>query len=87
MPEIGIESGKNSNPLVVPKYSKKVELQAGLKPAPEKSQQFLIPLQGIYIKEHGSGSIGLICGMTSSISQIPKQPTVNCTKSKVTLIG
>src|SRR6267143_2986389 len=43
----------------------------------EKLQQFIIPLDGLQIKQLGAGRVADIRGMHNAAGQFPKQPTIN----------
>ena len=49
-------------------------------------QDLIIPLQCIDVEHHGSGRIGIICYMNSSLGQLPDQPGLHGTKQKLTLL-
>ena len=49
-------------------------------------QDLIIPLQRIDVEHHGSGRIGIICYMNSSLGQLPDQPGLHCTKQKLSLL-
>ena len=49
-------------------------------------QDFLIPVLLMDVKQHCSGSIGVICYMYFTFGQLPYQPGIYCAKQKITLL-
>ena len=49
-------------------------------------KDLIIPFQSIDIEHHGSGRIGIICYMNSSLGQLPDQPGLHGTKQKLSLL-
>jgi len=52
----------------------------------KQAQQFLIPLQGMNIEEHGAAGIAYISYMSLSVGELPYQPAVDGAKAQIALL-
>ena len=53
----------------------------------EQLHHILVPLQIMDVVEHGAGGIGHIGYMDGAAGEIPHQPAVDCTESKLALLS
>ena len=40
-------------------------------------KQFVVPLHGMDIEQHGARGIGIVCGMNLSACELPHEPRIN----------